>query len=327
MAPLNLTDLRPDRTIDPAGLDAARDLLHARIEADATPTTVVHLTSRRRRGAVRLGLVGAAAAAAAVVTLVLPNPTDAAAFAGWTAVPAQLDAADTAAAGEQCLALRTDLAGDAPQGDPPVNLAGARTVLADRRGETTFTVLASDAGLQSCLIGPAVATSLVLSGSGDVVLGSGSGDASDAPREQLSVGVVGDDETPAADGATYAAGGIDGVGSDEPWGFAVGRVGADVTSVEVRLADGSTVQASVAEGVWAAWWPTQQLAAGVVPTLADGTVGQSPAIDRSTLEVTSVDGTEDADASTGSGTGGGATVDDESVVDESVVESTPESGD
>ncbi|MCR6648935.1 MAG: hypothetical protein NVV70_12645 [Cellulomonas sp.] len=318
MAPLNLTDLRPDRTIDPDGLAAAHDLLHARIDAGTAPTTVVDLAPRRRRGAARLGLVGAAAAAAAVVTLVLPNPTDTAAFAGWTAVPAQLDAADTAAAGEQCLALRTGVAGTGP--DAPTNLADAKAVLADRRGETTFTVLSSGAGLQSCLIGPRTRVSMVLSGAGGDAVTSwdvgaqNPGTAETAPDTQLSVGVVGPDATPTADGATYATGGIEGVGSDEPWGYGIGRVGADVTSVDVHLSDGSVVQASVAGGVWAAWWPTQDLVAQVVPTLADGTVGQSPEIDTGTLELTLDEAAE------------GAPTSDESP-EESVGEGTPSSGD
>ncbi len=274
MSPLNLTDLRPDRTIDPAGLEAAHDLLHARI-AGTAPSTVTDVASRRRRGAARLGLLGAAAAAVAAVALALPNPTDSAAFAGWTAVPANLDAADTEAAGAQCLAQRTGL--DVPEESRPDNLADAKAVLADRRGETTFTVLASDAGLQSCLIGPHISTSSVLTGEGVSTTVDLSSSSPTAPA-QLGAAVGRDDAQPEADAATYASGGINGVGSDAPWGFAVGRVGADVVSVEVILGDETSVTASVADGVWAAWWPQAVLVADVVPTLADGTTGTSPEI-------------------------------------------------
>jgi hypothetical protein len=35
-----------------------------------------------------------------------------------------------------------------------------------------------------------------------------------------------------------------------------GRVGTDVTSLTLTLADGTSVQASVVDGNWSAWWPT-----------------------------------------------------------------------
>lgn len=35
-----------------------------------------------------------------------------------------------------------------------------------------------------------------------------------------------------------------------------GVIGPEVTGIELRLADGTTVTATVQAGLWAAWWPT-----------------------------------------------------------------------
>lgn len=290
MAPLDLADLRPGRTVDPDGLTTARSLLDDHLRDDAgpgapgAPGTLDELAPRRRRGGVRLGLVGVAAAAAAVVAVALPSPGDPAAFAGWTAVPAELSADELAAAGQQCLDLRTHQGGDGP--DAPRNLDDARAVLTDRRGDTSFTVLASDAGLQSCLIGPAVSSSTIVtsSGRGDAVMGSGSADQEQG-GESIAIGIVGDDSPPRPDAATFVSGGTQDYGSSAPWSSAIGRVGDEVASVEVLLTDGTAVVASVNEGVWAAWWPTDAQLRSVTPTLADGTTGVAPDVDRFTIDV------------------------------------------
>lgn len=279
MAPLNLTDLRPDRTIDPDGLDTARALLDARIASDA-PSNVTELAPRRRTGAVRVGLVGAAAAAVAAVALALPNPTDPAAFAGWTAVPTTLDQPDIDAAGKACLALREEVAAD--EDSPVATLTAPKTVVADRRGETTFTVLVSDEGVQSCLIGPDIETTSLMTGEG--------GTTHVGPPEGVSGTVFGlaegrDSAPPSADAATYSAGAVHGSDTGQPWGYGIGRVGADVVAVEVTLGNGDTVTATVDEGVWAAWWPTSTLAAKVVPILADGSEGTAPEFDPTTVRV------------------------------------------
>ncbi|UJP40404.1 hypothetical protein [Cellulomonas palmilytica] len=275
-----LTELRPPDLVDPAGLSAAQDLVTARIAADEVPDLRDRLP-RRRSTAARVGLVGAAAAAVAAVTLVLPNPSDTPAFAGWTAVPASVTADELEAAGEKCLALRTGAAAEVPadQRDGLDNLQDAQPVIADRRGSTTFTVLRSDAGLQSCLIGPSVATSFVVSGAGGSA-STGRGTSGAEPEgEYTSIGIVGDDTPPGADGASFVSGGVENATSDEPWGFGLGRVGADVASVELELTDGSTVEATVEDGTWAAWWPSTASVAEVRPTLADGSAGTSPQID------------------------------------------------
>jgi len=282
-----LTQLRPLDVPDPEGLAAAHDLVTSRIAAQDVPDLRDRLPRHRPRAA-RVGLVGAAAAAVAAVTLLVPNPSDPVAFAGWTAVPATLTGDDLAAAGAQCLALREEAAGgaQAAESDGTGNLAGARPVLGDRRGETTFTVLASDDGLQSCLIGPRVRTSFVATGDGGSTAHSG---GTEADGDSTSIGIVGDDTTPTADGASYAAGGVEDVHSDTPWGFGLGRVGADVAEVRVELTDGTSVDASVSDGVWAAWWPSTATVAAVLPNLADGSAGVSPEVDAFDVD-TALDG-------------------------------------
>jgi hypothetical protein len=51
-----------------------------------------------------------------------------------------------------------------------------------------------------------------------------------------------------------------------------GRVDTSASSVNVTLADGRTVRASVANGYWFAWWPNAGRAATVTAAAADGTV-------------------------------------------------------
>ncbi len=276
-----LAALRPTDPIDPDGLSDAHRLVTARIAADDVPA-LADRAPRRRPRAARLALVGVAAAAVAAVPLLVPNPTDSAAFAGWTAVPATLGPDELAAAGDACLALRTDAAAGASGTDLPLNLDGARPVVADRRGATTFAVLSSDAGLQSCLIGPRVRTSVTATDAGGSAFVDGTG-SSDG--EQVGLGFVGEDTLPGDDGASFVSAGVQNVGSDEPWGFALGRVGGDVAAVEVRLSDGSTLEASVADGVWAAWWPSDETVREVRPTLADGTAGTAAELDRFTVDV------------------------------------------
>ncbi|MFC6448505.1 hypothetical protein ACFP82_00125 [Cellulomonas gelida] len=92
-------------------------------------------------------------------------------------------------------------------------------------------MLASGAGLQSCLIGPRTRVSMVLSGAGGDAVTSwdvgaqNPGTAETAPDTQASVGVVGPDATPTADGATYATGGIEGSAPTSRGGTASGASG------------------------------------------------------------------------------------------------------
>ena len=95
--------------------------------------------------------------------------------------------------------------------------------------------------------------------------------------ETTSLMMPGDGGAPAPNTVTYATSSVDGIGSAAPWGYAAGRVGADVRAVRVVLVDGTTVTASVHGGVWAAWWPREAVVRSVQVTLDDGRPGVSPA--------------------------------------------------
>ena len=59
-----------------------------------------------------------------------------------------------------------------------------------------------------------------------------------------------------------------------------GRVGDDVTRVDVALADGRSVTASVANGYWLAWWPDDVLAEQVLAVDASGAVLETVEVPR-----------------------------------------------
>jgi hypothetical protein len=56
---------------------------------------------------------------------------------------------------------------------------------------------------------------------------------------------------------------------------ALGRVGAGVTAVTLVLTDGTSVQATVADGLYIAWWPGSTAVESVNYTNASGSYSQA----------------------------------------------------
>jgi hypothetical protein len=69
-------------------------------------------------------------------------------------------------------------------------------------------------------------------------------------------------------------------GSNNPaytsWREIYGYVGADVASVTLTLSDGSTVQATASNGLWAAWWPGSQTMTSAQVTTTTGASSSGP---------------------------------------------------
>lgn len=172
---------------------------------------------------IAIGATATAAAAAGAATLVISlgaGTTNA--FAGWTPKPTQ------PAPGQLQAAQATCESGRSP-------IAGLPLKLADTRGPFTFSVYADSQSSAACIKGPsftAVTTSMssapVSVPGGQIVLSSGQGrgpGGGPAPRA----------------GNAYS--------------FADGRTGAGVSGVTLVLDDGTTVQATVGNGWFVAWWP------------------------------------------------------------------------
>lgn len=202
------------------------DQMRTPIAAVSRPSAPALSRSRRRW----VYAVPAAAGLAALLVVVgLPGLQDSA-FAGWTAMPTGVSAPDTAKAATQCTAAMKDHV-------HPLNSSvdDLTAVLAERRGEWTYALLADDNNVVECLRHET-------DGQYGATLSSGS---EVAPR-------------PTAKGVTsitMVGSGTNGGGS---YWTAFGRAGADVAKVVVDGPIGP-VTATVKGGYWAAWWPAEDL--------------------------------------------------------------------
>jgi hypothetical protein len=234
-------DLRALAQIDPAGppdphahrSDYAQDLLR-QITTEPSGATVTPLP-RRRRWPVLAG----AAAAVAVGLVAVPTILDGDAYGSWTDVPAAASAADAAAAEASCRDWWLANADDPPPGIPGVaTIEQAELVLAERRGEFTYTILSGAGWSMDCLVH----------------------DGSLLPWSQYgSAGSIG----PAVPVADVPADGIAGGSMGAMGGSRIdglilmmyGQVGTEVRDVVAHVPDIGSVQATVTDGFFAVWAP------------------------------------------------------------------------
>lgn len=247
----------------PASLPGIEDLTGTREAVGGFPRPVRPLRPRRtRRRVVFLAVAVATATAAAVV---LPGPRgDEAAYASWTATPTTVADRDLAVVTDAC---RDQLGGGwLPWADTPFDAETARVVVAERRGAYVALLLRPTTGAD--LSGFCLATNPP--GTGEVsdvdsgLAGSDGPAAVAGPREFL-------------EGSMAQFGGGGGA-------FVDGVAGADVLGVRIHDAGGRSVDATVANGRYVAWWPGSVFGpdtdAGRAPepllrydvTLRDGTV-------------------------------------------------------
>ena len=263
-----LRDLDPAPTTVPTDEELERaDATFVRILATPSHAQVRAEPGRPRRRRSRLlvplGLVGAAGAT--VPALLLGGGS---AFASWTPKPEPLRAAAVSEAAATC---RASLA---------VPDQGERVVIAERRGGWTYVLIAGPTAEGTCLMP-------------DDLVGNRD------PADHKEKGFFGTYDTEPVEAPTLARDSIVEAGSmqgsvrtpgalpfttDDGWfSWVEGYVGSDVTGVTVHPPVGPDVEASVANGRFAAWWPSDQPSSENLEvmeawtytvTLADGTTRQ-----------------------------------------------------
>ena len=264
-------------------LEAAIEAVGARIPADVYERLGAHRYPVKHRPLRRAALVGAPIAAASAVVAVLVTgfgPTTQIAFAGWTATPTTPTPGQVASAEKLCLATanaslqseRSTRMHESLLGTPEGSF---QPVVVDTRGPYTLVVMGvtGTAGREeaACLTGPGALAS--------------------HPQIQTSTGTPTPPPAPDAVGTTgWGNGGTSGTGSAADT-VLLGTVGATVSAVTLTLTNGNSVAASVASGMYAAWWPgTASPVSAAARTGAGKTVTRSfgPAGGGRTLKITTV---------------------------------------
>ena len=145
---------------------------------------------------------------------------------------------------------------------PDPDAAARREVLIDRRGDYTY-----------CLdLSPG-------SGTAADPLVALAGITSDAESVSQTWGTIYDRPVTLPAGEdVLLLGGPEGTAQESqdlgPVQSAYGAAGPDVTGVDLRLADGTRITATVHSGLWAAWWPTTVSTAGLAELVVTTDAGQ-----------------------------------------------------
>jgi hypothetical protein len=276
--------------------DAGRaDLLLASIlssdpsAAEPTPTP-----APRRRPTVRWASAAAALAAVTAGGVAVSTLTAPAAYASWTATPSAVTDAETATVVAACRDQIGTLGGshgeELPPGVPPMPSVSASDLglrLAERRGDWVYVSLTA-------------ATGDGYDWSADCIAELPAGSTGDP--EHVSSTASGGGGLPAPEGREFTEGSISEFGAtdgllgllgrrDEPASATNGRVGPDVAGVTIH-AGSVSVEASVKDGTYAAWWPGHAFDPSQ-PLPPSGQGGPEPTI---TYDVTLKDGTVLKDA-------------------------------
>lgn len=197
-----------------------------RAHLDSPEPLAVPRTHSLRRHAVRWTAVAAGVAAALAITL-LPGPGSPAAFASWTTIPDLVTPANAAQSTAACLRFISNFQVIGP------DLLGASAVVAERRGDWTYTLLSSEGQ------------------------GKGAGSVYECllPRRSDLSGSIGASQAGTAASLRPTEASWSGGGSQEGWRSAWGHVGDEVERVTITRADGVVIDATVSHGYFAAWWP------------------------------------------------------------------------
>lgn len=264
-----LTDLDAAPPTQLTAAEQARaDAALARIldtDRTTTPAPTLPIGSRRQRRLARGVLLVAAALALTLVISMSGLIGGGTAYASWTARPAQLPIAEQEELAEQCRGYLTDPSGPETPGIPTApDLRASELVVADTRGDWSYVVLSGADGLE--------ATCLIEERSGFSIFPWASGTAAG------SFGFVAP-PPPAAD--RIIGTGLMATSADEgSYWSTEGHVGSDVAAVQIVTDAGTTIDATVTAGRFAAWWP-ERVSLGDTDglahvryriTLTDGTV-------------------------------------------------------
>lgn len=235
-----LRDLDPVPAADLTDAERERaDATFARILAtpshDQIPEEPGRPRGRRSRLLAPLGLVGAAGAA--VPALLLGGGS---AFGSWTPTPEPLTGVAAAKAATTCRSVL-----QVPDQGEPV-------VIAERRGGWTYVLFAGPNSEGACLMPEGLVDQQDPSAHRtEGFMGHYGSDPREAPT--LARGRI----TGYGGATSVPTHGLWNFGDDEEWVSQVdGYVGSDVTGVTVHTPLGTDVEASVANGRFAAWWPS-----------------------------------------------------------------------
>lgn len=238
------------RDLDPAPTTALTDeeleraeATFARILAAPSHDQVPEESDRPRRRR-SLVLVAALVVLVALVGTAVPALllSGGSAFASWTPKPEPLTAAGATEAATTCRAALD------------VSDQGERVVIAERRGGWTYVLIAGPEAEGFCLMPDDLVGKQDPAAHRDEGFFGGHTEPVEAPtpapdRIDEIVSMAGSVPTP----------GLWFFSSDEGWFSLVeGYVGSDVTGVTVHPPVGPDVEASVANGRFAAWWPSDQ---------------------------------------------------------------------
>jgi hypothetical protein len=242
IAALRALDPAPTTVLTDAEVERA-DATFARILATPLPGRASEESDRPRRRR-RLMLSGAVGLLA-VVGVAVPGALldGGSAFASWTPKPEPLTASAATEAAATCRAALE------------VADRGERVVDAERRGEWTYVLIAGSEAEAACLmsddrVGHQDSAGHKVGG----FFGSYDSDPEEPPTPARDSIV----ETESMDGSVPSSGTWP-FSHDEAWFLWVrGFVGRDVTGVTVHPPVGPDVEASVAHGRFAAWWPSDR---------------------------------------------------------------------
>jgi hypothetical protein len=224
-----------------------------------------HPRTSRVRPQLALGaLAGVAGTAGVIVSIIGLGAGAQDAFAGWTAAPSPVSSAQLAADQTVC---ESDLAANTtPAPFSTSQLTGWHAVLTDTRGPFSYLIMQTGDYHAACFSGPNFTR---LGEYGYAIDSSQRAGADQAPADAIvteSAGTV----LLAPDGQPYDGNGP--IGSQ--YGQIDGSTGPGVTAVTLVLDDGTRVEATAANGWFAAWWPGPQRAPVADLTTSTGTVTQ-----------------------------------------------------
>lgn len=227
---LRSLDAAPETSLNEAERQHADDTFTRIVTSPTTvpPAKEPTWLRRRWRRLVPLGALAAAGTTAAALAF-----GGGSAFASWTATPEPLTSTKTVKAADTCRAKL-----DMPDSDN-------QTLLAERRGGWTYVFISGPVGEATCLMRNAVAGQDPEGHEIFADLAEPTPMATVKPREIVEIGSTA-------------------VGTDEGWfrkgwlTWTYGYAGNDVKSVTVRTPLGTDVEATVKNGRFAAWWPSER---------------------------------------------------------------------
>ncbi len=202
-------------------------------------------TTRRRRLWAAMG-TGATALTGGVVATILMLSSGASVAEGWTPVPSAPSSAALAAAAESCNRAEN-------QSGPPV-MTGT-PVLAEARGSYTAAIYVSGQAAYICIANGHKATHVAMK---NLLF-----DAAPGPNQ------LGDPSGFGGGAAGFPGSASSAVGSERD---VSGLAGSDVSAVTFGFADGSTVEATVENGWYFAWWPGDRWPTSAQVTTGSGTL-------------------------------------------------------